>query len=221
MSAYGARPARCRDAVAEALIAAVAAAPIVLSAVCAVASAFVDRPAPLAFRPAEAPIETTRSAHSASTPPLRAVAERRAETDRPILAAAEILATEIHKRRAASRQVRQLGPDGQSIRLPNAVVGEDFQLSSDDQIVHLAGVDQLPAGKTCRRLDGVVEDCAVRAANRLRVVTIGRPVVCFPFGTDEELRLMARCFAGKIDLARDLISHGLATASRDQSRPIS
>jgi endonuclease YncB( thermonuclease family) len=72
----------------------------------------------------------------------------------------------------------------------------------------------VPAGSECKRLDGVVEPCEVRAANRLDILTRGRQVVCeLQDGGGDETRGV--CRAGKIDLADDLVRNGLALRTAD------
>lgn len=92
---------------------------------------------------------------------------------------------------------------------------EGLQISADGMVIALAGVAPVPAGSECRRLDGVVESCAVRAVNRLDVLTRGRPVVCDVKESDDgETR--GACRAGKIDLADDLVRNGLAVRTSDR-----
>lgn len=93
--------------------------------------------------------------------------------------------------------------------LREVAVLDGLQISGEGLVVALAGVAPVPAGSECRRLDGVVEACAVRAASRLEVLTRGRPVVCDLQEADEG-DLRGACRAGKIDLAEDLVRNGLA-----------
>ncbi|MDB5644267.1 MAG: hypothetical protein JWN07_3584 [Hyphomicrobiales bacterium] len=96
--------------------------------------------------------------------------------------------------------------------LRDVTIRDGLQIGADGVVFALAGVAPSPPGSECRRLDGVVEPCAVRATNRLEVLTRGRPVVCdVQEGDGGELRGV--CRAGKIDLAEDLVRNGLAVAA--------
>lgn len=99
--------------------------------------------------------------------------------------------------------------------LRNVRILEDFQLESDGIVVTLDGIGAPPQGSECRRLDGVVEPCAVRALNRLEVLTRGRPVACDLRQADDG-RVRGLCRAGKIDLADDLVRNGLAVRAGDR-----
>jgi endonuclease YncB( thermonuclease family) len=99
------------------------------------------------------------------------------------------------------------------LREVNVVDG--LQIAAEGMVIALAGVAPVPAGSECRRLDGVVEPCALRAANRLEVLTKGRPVVCDLKESDRG-DLRGVCRAGKIDLADDLVRNGLAVRTSDR-----
>jgi hypothetical protein len=91
----------------------------------------------------------------------------------------------------------------------NVAILDGLQLGADGMVVALAGVEPVPQGSECKRLDGVVEPCAQRAANRLEILTRGRPVVC-EMQESEAGAVRGACRAGKIDLADDLVRNGLA-----------
>lgn len=93
-------------------------------------------------------------------------------------------------------------------------VAGSLQIVSEGIVISLAGVAPTPDGSECRRLDGVVESCAQRAANRLALLTQGRPIVCDLQG--DAARARGICRAGTIDLAEDLVRNGLAVRTSDQ-----
>jgi endonuclease YncB( thermonuclease family) len=93
--------------------------------------------------------------------------------------------------------------------LRDVAILEGLQIRSEGLVVTLAGIEPAPQGSECRRLDGVVEACAKRAANRLDILTRGRPVVC-ALREGDAGAMRGVCRAGKIDLADDLVRNGLA-----------
>lgn len=92
---------------------------------------------------------------------------------------------------------------------------DGFQIAAEGLTIALAGIGPAPEGSECKRLDGVVEPCAMRAANRLDILTRGRPVACDLQEADDG-RVRGVCRAGKIDLADDLVRYGLAVRTSDQ-----
>ena len=58
--------------------------------------------------------------------------------------------------------------------LRNVGVAEGLRLISGGAMLTLAGVEPLSGDAQCKRLDGVMEPCAVRAASRLEGLTRGR-----------------------------------------------
>jgi endonuclease YncB( thermonuclease family) len=97
--------------------------------------------------------------------------------------------------------------------LREVIILDGLRFAADGKVIALAGITSVPSGSECRRLDGVVESCIVRAANRLEVLTKGRPVMCDVKESDGRFRGV--CRAGKIDLAEDLVRNGLAVRTSD------
>lgn len=93
--------------------------------------------------------------------------------------------------------------------LREVVVREDMTLASGGVTIALAGIVPPPAGSECKRLDGVAETCAKRAAARLEILTRGRAVTC-DLKEKSGADLLGLCRVGKIDLADDLLRNGLA-----------
>jgi endonuclease YncB( thermonuclease family) len=92
-------------------------------------------------------------------------------------------------------------------------VSEGLRLISDGAFFNLAGVAPLDPGATCKRIDGVVEPCSLRAISRLEVLTRGRTVTCRVYDAFEGEAPYASCRADKIDIADDLVKNGLARRS--------
>jgi len=91
--------------------------------------------------------------------------------------------------------------------------GDGLRLNANGTIYQLADIEPMPDGARCKRLDGVSEPCALRAAARLEVVMRGRAVICDPQDTTGGGPVRAICYAGKINLADDLVRSGLARRS--------
>jgi endonuclease YncB( thermonuclease family) len=89
-------------------------------------------------------------------------------------------------------------------------VADGLHLRSGNVVVALAGIEPLAPGALCRRIDGVEESCAVRAANRLELLVRGRVVVCRVYDAPHGPQLAGACRADKIDLVDDLVRNGLA-----------
>ena len=94
--------------------------------------------------------------------------------------------------------------------LRDVSVGEGLRLLSGGATLALAGVAPLDENAMCKRLDGVSEPCATRAANRLEILTRGRSVTCRVFDAPAGVAPVAACRADKIDIADDLVKNGLA-----------
>ncbi len=89
---------------------------------------------------------------------------------------------------------------------PNAIM-------ADGLYVIIAGIQPPKEGATCRRLDGVLEDCRVRAKARLSVLIMDRRLTCkLSVALENEVRV-GQCYADKIDIAGDLLRQGLANRS--------
>lgn len=89
---------------------------------------------------------------------------------------------------------------------PNAIM-------ADGVYVVIAGIEPPKEGATCRRLDGVLEDCRVRARARLSVLIMDRRITCKLSEALENGIRVGQCYAGKIDIAGDLLRQGLANRS--------
>ena len=74
----------------------------------------------------------------------------------------------------------------------------------------LEGLKIPAADSRCRRLDGVDVSCHERIAARLDVLAKAHPIRCRIQQTGEIST--ARCMAGKVDVAEDLVRAGLARA---------
>jgi hypothetical protein len=115
-----------------------------------------------------------------------------------------------HEQQAAPSTIKA----GLARVLRDVTIVDGLQIKSDGMVITLAGVGPAPQGSECRRLDGVVEPCSQRAANRLDILTRGRPVVCDLQDGDGGMRGV--CRAGKIDLADDLVRNGLVVRTNDK-----
>ena len=109
---------------------------------------------------------------------------------------------------------RVVAKAGRARVLRDVTIVDGLQIRSEGLIVALAGIAPAPQGSECRRLDGVVEPCAQRAANRLDILTRGRPVVC-DLQDGDAGAMRGVCRAGKIDLADDLVRNGLAVRTKN------
>ena len=89
-------------------------------------------------------------------------------------------------------------------------VASGLRVVADGASYQLAGVEPMAPGAVCRRLDGVEEPCAQRAADRLELLTRGRTVRCERIETAADGTARGYCLAGKINLADDLVKNGLA-----------
>ena len=83
-------------------------------------------------------------------------------------------------------------------------------LQADNLRIALADIEPLPEGATCKRLDGVVQDCSERAEHRLAVLLQAREITCQISAALENGMHLGRCNADKIDIASDLLRQKLA-----------
>lgn len=89
-------------------------------------------------------------------------------------------------------------------------VAEGLRLIANGAMLNIAGVAPLAPGALCKRLDGVQEACATRAASRLEILTRGRTITCRVYDAAAGEPTIASCRADKIDIADDLVKNGLA-----------
>ena len=115
-----------------------------------------------------------------------------------------------HDVRVARHSIRR--PAGRHV-FRNVEVAEGLRLGGDGLSITLAGLTPVGPDKVCRRLDGVVESCSMRAMHRLEVLTQGRAVTCDLRPADQDGDVLGTCHADKIDIADDLVRQGLATRS--------
>jgi len=81
------------------------------------------------------------------------------------------------------------------------------------QRIRLPGLDAPEWNQTCRTADGAAWACGATAARRMRELTRGRSLSCYPEGHDRYGRLLAVCRDGKVDIAQAMVADGLATAT--------
>lgn len=91
----------------------------------------------------------------------------------------------------------------------HAAIADDGHLIIDGERVRLDGIEMPDAGAACRRLDGVEVRCIERVVARLSIITQQGALTCRT-RIDAAGERTARCLAGKIDLAQDLIHARLA-----------
>ena len=85
----------------------------------------------------------------------------------------------------------------------------------DGSRFELEGVEMPNSDALCRRLDGVSVSCRERIAARLEILSRIRAIDCQV--TRRGNHAIARCLAGKVDLADDLLRNGLVRKSRRAS----
>ena len=74
------------------------------------------------------------------------------------------------------------------------------------------GIDAPEAGQKCKTEQGQDWACGTAATDTLLALTRGQTVTCKELATDSYGRSVARCFAGKTDLARAMVEQGMAWA---------
>lgn len=74
------------------------------------------------------------------------------------------------------------------------------------------GIDAPEAGQKCKTERGQDWACGTAATDTLLALTRGQTVTCKKLATDSYGRSVARCFAGKTDLARAMVEQGMAWA---------
>lgn len=98
------------------------------------------------------------------------------------------------------------------------VMAENLRVVDGDTIdlngtrYRINGIDAPEAGQTCKTERGKDWACGTAATNTMYVLTKGKTVTCEKLATDSYGRIVARCFAGKTDLARAMVEQGMAWA---------
>ena len=77
--------------------------------------------------------------------------------------------------------------------------------------IRVNGIDAAELGQRCRNATGGTWPCDEAAAERLKQLVGAADIRCDPLDRDAYSRIIARCFAGEIDVAKTLASEGLAT----------
>jgi endonuclease YncB( thermonuclease family) len=83
--------------------------------------------------------------------------------------------------------------------------------------VRLFGVDAPEAGQPCRGADGRALDCGGWVTRQVRALYQGAEAHCEALDRDRYDRVVARCTVGGQDVARHMVSEGLAYAYRRYS----
>lgn len=85
-----------------------------------------------------------------------------------------------------------------------------------DQRIRIHGIDAPEGRQTCAR-DGVTWLCGQEAGQQLRELVRGSEVTCKSVDQDRYGRIVAKCFAGGLDVGEEMVSEGLALAYRQYS----
>lgn len=83
-------------------------------------------------------------------------------------------------------------------------------IKADGVTIELAGISPPDGHATCKRIDGLVQPCTERAQHRLAILLQARHISCTIVQRTAGYNVKARCKAGNIDLASDLLRSGLA-----------
>lgn len=98
------------------------------------------------------------------------------------------------------------------------VMAESLRIVDGDTIdlggtrYRINGIDAPEAGQKCRTEQGKDWACGTAATNTLYEITKDKPVTCEKLATDSYGRIVARCYAGKTDVARAMVEQGMAWA---------
>ena len=79
-------------------------------------------------------------------------------------------------------------------------------------VIRINGIDAAELGQRCKNATGGTWPCDEVAADRLEQLIGGADVLCEPLDRDAYGRIVARCFAGETDVAKELVSEGLVWA---------
>lgn len=83
--------------------------------------------------------------------------------------------------------------------------------------VRIAGIDTAEKGQTCVDADGAAWDCAQAATDRVHgLIDQNGPLSCYGDERDYYGRLLATCFAGKVNIGAALVAEGLAWPYRNR-----
>lgn len=106
---------------------------------------------------------------------------------------------------------------GASISGPASVVdGDTLRIGAVSIRIH--GIDAPEHGQNCNLPNGRQWACGQSATNHMARLTAKKQVECRPVETDRYGRIVAKCTAGGVDLAQDMVLNGLAWAYQQYSR---
>ena len=97
-----------------------------------------------------------------------------------------------------------------------AIAGDGDSLTIGETRIRLFGIDAPEFDQVCTRPEGQWA-CGKEAADRLASLVTGREVRCFPLGTDQYDRVLARCSVRGVDVNRAMVAQGYAVAFRRYS----
>ncbi|HET7131697.1 MAG TPA: thermonuclease family protein [Gammaproteobacteria bacterium] len=98
--------------------------------------------------------------------------------------------------------------------VPKLIDGDSFEIAGTG--VRLFGIDAPEGRQTCRR-NGADWPCGSAAAQKLAQLVGADRLVCTRKDTDNYGRVVAVCRAGGVDVAREMVTAGLALAYRRYS----
>lgn len=90
--------------------------------------------------------------------------------------------------------------------------GDTIEL--EGQRVRLFGLDAPEGRQPCYDADGAPWACGSSASDYLRALVQDKPVRCHSRDRDRYGRVVAQCWVGSVDVAAQLVLHGLAVAYR-------
>ena len=101
------------------------------------------------------------------------------------------------------------GAGGGQLTSATVIDGDTLRMAADR--VRLAGMDAPERRQSCRRSNGAVYPCGIRATEHLRTLIGRHPVTCQAKARDRYGRMVATCAAGGIaDLGRRMVADGWA-----------
>lgn len=106
------------------------------------------------------------------------------------------------------RQIEQAGV-GNVEGHATAIDGDSLYVAGRE--VRLQGIDAPEGQQLCRR-GGAKWECGEAATQELLEMISGQTVRCEGLEVDQHGRLLALCFAGNLDLNREMVRRGLAVA---------